>query len=122
MNLNDIVAISAVRTPMGAFGGTLKDLHSCKLGSFAVKAGYEKIGLTPDLIDDVITSNQLIRCNHCHLLATYFRNKKFCSKATDGRNCFGRHHSKQDYLRHKGKRLPVKRAWIKKARREIPGY
>ena len=91
------------------------------------KIGYnpviEFIGLFfDDLIDDVITSNQLIRCNHCHLLATYFRNKKFCSKATDGRNCFGRHHSKQDYLRHKGKRLPVKRAWIKKARREIPGY
>ncbi|MFA5345760.1 MAG: hypothetical protein WC315_05755 [Candidatus Omnitrophota bacterium] len=91
------------------------------------KIGYnpviEFIGLFfDDLIDDVITSNQLIRCNHCHLLATYFRNKKFCSKATDARNCFGRHHSKQDYLRHKGKRLPVKRAWIKKARREIPGY
>jgi len=91
------------------------------------KIGYnpviEFIGLFfDDLIDDVIASNQLIRCNHCHLLATYFRNKKFCSKATDGRNCFGRHHSKQDYLRHKGKRLPVKRAWIKKARREIPGY
>lgn len=75
-----------------------------------------------DLIDDVIANNQLIECKHCHLLASYFRNKKFCSKATDGRNCFGRHHSKQDYLRHKGKRLPVKRAWIKKARREIPGY
>jgi len=75
-----------------------------------------------DLINDAIAQEQLIECQHCHLLASYFRNKKFCSKATDGRNCFGRHHSKQDYLRHKGKRLPVKRAWIKKARREIPGY
>jgi len=91
------------------------------------KTGYnsaiEFIGLFfDDLINDVIANDQLIKCQHCHLLATYFRNKKFCSKATDGRNCFGRHHSKQDYLRHKGKRLPVKRAWIKKARREIPGY
>lgn len=75
-----------------------------------------------DLIKDAITQEQLIECQHCYLLAAYFRNKKFCSKATDGRNCFGRHHSKQDYLRHKGKRLPVKRAWIKKVRREIPGY
>ena len=75
-----------------------------------------------DLIKDAISQDQLIECQHCHLLASYFRNKKFCSKATDSRNCFGKHHSKQDYLRHKGKRLPVKRAWIKKARREIPGY
>jgi hypothetical protein len=75
-----------------------------------------------DLISDAIAQNQIIECQHCHLLASYFRNKKFCSKATDGRNCFGKHHSKQDYQRHKGKRLPVKRAWIKKARREIPGY
>ncbi len=54
MDLKDVVAISAVRTPMGAFGGTLKNLHSCKLGSFAVKAAYERIGLDPQKIDDVI--------------------------------------------------------------------
>ena len=84
---------------------------------------FEFVGIFfDDLINDAIAREQLIECQHCHLLASYFRNKKFCSKATDGRNCFGRHHSKQDYLRHKGKRLPVKRAWIKKARREIPGY
>ena len=74
------------------------------------------------LIDDMKAQHQLIECKHCHLLAKYFRNKKFCSKATDGRNCFGKHHSKQDYLRHKAKRLNTKRAWIKKARKEIPGY
>lgn len=94
---------------------------------FRRKIGYnpvvEFIGIFfDDLIDDIIANNQAIKCQHCQLLASYFRNKKYCSKATDGRNCFGRHHSKQDYLRHKGKRLPVKRAWIKKARREIPGY
>jgi len=94
---------------------------------FRRKTGYnpvvEFIGVFfDDLIDDIITNDQAIECQHCHLLASYFRNKKFCSKATDGRNCFGRHHSKQDYLRHKAKRLPVKRAWIKKTRREIPGY
>jgi len=74
------------------------------------------------LISNMKANNQLIECEHCHLLAKYFRNKKFCSKLTDGRNCFGKHHSKQDYLRHKTKRLNTKRAWIKKTRKEIPGY
>lgn len=74
------------------------------------------------LIDDMKANDQLLECAHCHLLAKYFRNKKFCSKSTDGRNCFGKHHSKQDYIRHKAKRLNTKRAWIKKTRKEIPGY
>lgn len=74
------------------------------------------------LIADMKAHDQLIECAHCYLLAKYFRNKKFCSKLTDGRNCFGKHHSKQDYLRHKTKRLNTKRAWIKKTRKEIPGY
>ncbi|HLF18992.1 MAG TPA: hypothetical protein VI749_08935 [Candidatus Omnitrophota bacterium] len=81
------------------------------------------IGLFFDsLIDDMKANHQLIECAHCRLLARYFRNKKFCNKTTDGRNCFGQYHSKKDYSRHKTKRLKAKREWIKKARKEIPGY
>ena len=54
MNLNDIVAISACRTPMGSFGGTLKDMHSCDIGAAAVKAAWERAGIQPEQIDDVI--------------------------------------------------------------------
>ncbi len=42
--LNDIVAVSAVRTPMGSFGGTLKDIASFHLGATAIKAAWEKSG------------------------------------------------------------------------------
>jgi len=39
--LTDIVAVSAVRTPMGSFGGTLKDTASYHLGAAAIKAALE---------------------------------------------------------------------------------
>jgi acetyl-CoA C-acetyltransferase len=54
MNLTDITAISACRTPMGSFGGTLKDMASYDIGAVAVKAAVERAGLQPNQIDDVI--------------------------------------------------------------------
>jgi acetyl-CoA C-acetyltransferase len=54
MQLSDIVAISACRTPMGAFGGTLKDMPAYDIGAVAVKAAVERAGLTADQIQDVI--------------------------------------------------------------------
>ncbi len=53
MNLTDIVAISAVRTPMGRFGGTLKDMATYDLGAVAIKAAVERAGVSGDSIDDV---------------------------------------------------------------------
>lgn len=75
-----------------------------------------------DLIQDILKNKKAIKCNHCGLLAKYFRNKKFCSKDVDKRNCFKNFHSKNDYYTHKEKRLPVKRAWMQKTRKEIKGY
>ena len=54
MNLNDIVAISACRTPMGSFGGTLKNMHSCKLGASVVEAAVKRAGIEAGQVDDVI--------------------------------------------------------------------
>jgi acetyl-CoA C-acetyltransferase len=54
MNITDIVAISAVRTPMGSFGGTLKDMHSCQIGAEAIKAVVARSGIDASQIDDVI--------------------------------------------------------------------
>ncbi len=54
MNLSDITSISACRTPMGAFGGTLKDMAAYDIGAVAVKAAVERAGLTGEQIDDVI--------------------------------------------------------------------
>ncbi len=54
MNLSDIVAISAVRTPMGRFGGTLKYVASFDLGAVAIRAALERAGVAGDGVDDVI--------------------------------------------------------------------
>lgn len=54
MNQNDIVVISACRTAMGKFGGTLKDIPSWSLGAIAIEAALKRAGLNGDQIDDVI--------------------------------------------------------------------
>lgn len=54
MNLNDIVCISACRTPMGRFGGTLKDMASYDIGAVAIKEAVKRSGLKPDDIDEAI--------------------------------------------------------------------
>ena len=57
MELKDIVAISAVRTPMGRFGGTIKDVASYDLGAVAIRAALERAGVAGDGIDDVMFGN-----------------------------------------------------------------
>ena len=52
--LSDIVAISACRTPMGRFGGTLKTVAAYDLGAVAVKEALRRANLSGEQIDDVI--------------------------------------------------------------------
>ena len=54
MNLNDIVAVSAVRTAMGRFGGTLKDIPAYDLGAVVVREAVQRVAVKNDDIDDVI--------------------------------------------------------------------
>jgi len=54
MELKDIVIISACRTAMGRFGGSLKDIPSYDLGGSAVKEALRRISLTGEQVDDVI--------------------------------------------------------------------
>ena len=54
MELKDVVAISAVRTPMGRFGGTLKDVPAYDLGAAAIRAVLERAGIAGDAVDDVM--------------------------------------------------------------------
>ena len=54
MELNDIVIISACRTAMGRFGGSLKDIASYDLGGVVVKDAIRRASLTGDQVDDVI--------------------------------------------------------------------
>ena len=57
MELRDIVAISAVRTPMGRFGGTLRGIASYDLGAAAIRAAIARAGVAGDGIDDVTFGN-----------------------------------------------------------------
>jgi acetyl-CoA C-acetyltransferase len=54
---NDIVAISAVRTPLGGFGGSFKDVPAYDLGAAAIRAALERSGLSGTQIDQVIFAN-----------------------------------------------------------------
>jgi acetyl-CoA C-acetyltransferase len=49
-----VYIISAVRTPMGSFGGSLKSFSATQLGGIAIKGAVEKAGVSPDLVQEVI--------------------------------------------------------------------
>jgi len=59
MNKKEVYIISAVRTPMGSFGGSLKDFSATKLGSIAIKAALEKAGIQPQQVQDVLMGSVL---------------------------------------------------------------
>ena len=50
----DVVIVSAARTPIGKFGGALKDLSSGHLGSLIIQAVIRRAGIIPDQVDEVI--------------------------------------------------------------------
>jgi hypothetical protein len=54
MNTNEVYILSAVRTPMGSFGGTLKDISATKLGAIAIKASVERAGISPAAVQEVL--------------------------------------------------------------------
>ncbi len=54
---DDIVCVSAVRTPFGKFGGSMRDLDIYDLGAIAMRNALEKIKLDPAIIDEVWWGN-----------------------------------------------------------------
>ncbi|MBQ3399823.1 MAG: acetyl-CoA C-acyltransferase, partial [Lachnospiraceae bacterium] len=48
-----VVIASAVRTPIGSFGGSLKDVSAAKLGSIAIKGAIEAAGIKPEDVEHV---------------------------------------------------------------------
>jgi acetyl-CoA C-acetyltransferase len=49
--------ISAVRTPIGSFGGSLSSITAPTLGATAIKAAIEKAGIEPDQVEEVLYGN-----------------------------------------------------------------
>jgi acetyl-CoA C-acetyltransferase len=51
--MKDVVIVSACRTAIGAFGGSLRDMHAATLASVTMSEAVKRAGLDPQLIDDV---------------------------------------------------------------------
>lgn len=54
MSNRTVYIVSAVRTPMGSFGGSLKDFSAPQLGAIAIKAAVERAGIQPDQVQEVL--------------------------------------------------------------------
>ena len=52
--MKEVVIVSAARTPIGSFGGTLKGVPTRKLGAIAIKGAIERAGIKPEMVDEVI--------------------------------------------------------------------
>ena len=55
----EVYIVSAVRTPLGSFGGTLAGVSATKLGSIAIKGALDKIKLDPTLVNEVFMGSVL---------------------------------------------------------------
>lgn len=56
-NMKKVVIVSAVRTPIGSFMGSLSTVPATKLGAVAIKGALDKIGLDPALVEEVFMGN-----------------------------------------------------------------
>jgi len=55
--MKEVYIVSAVRTPIGSFGGILASFSATQLGSFAIKAALEKAGIHPQQVQEVFMGN-----------------------------------------------------------------
>lgn len=57
--MREVAIVSAVRTPIGKFGGTLANTSSVDLAETVIRGALDKAGLKPDQVEDVIFGNVL---------------------------------------------------------------
>ncbi len=55
--MKDVVIVSAARTPIGSFLGGLSTIPAPRLGAIAIKGALDKIGLDPNLVEEVLMGN-----------------------------------------------------------------
>ncbi|KAG0243851.1 erg10, acetyl-CoA C-acetyltransferase [Actinomortierella wolfii] len=58
-NLNEVVIVSAARTPVGSFQGSLKSFTAPQLGAIAIRGAIEKAGIKPEQVEEVYMGNVL---------------------------------------------------------------
>jgi len=54
MTMKEVYIVSAVRTPMGSFGGSLASVSATKLGAVAIKGALDRISLNPNEVQEVL--------------------------------------------------------------------
>jgi acetyl-CoA C-acetyltransferase len=57
--MNEVYIVSAVRTPIGSFGGSLSSLSASELGAAAIKAAVERAGIQSEQVQEVFMGNVL---------------------------------------------------------------
>jgi acetyl-CoA C-acetyltransferase len=55
--MKEVVIVSAVRTPIGSFMGSLSTIPAPRLGAIAIKSALERINLNPEMVDEVLMGN-----------------------------------------------------------------
>jgi acetyl-CoA C-acetyltransferase len=54
---NEVFILSAARTPIGSFGGTLSSVHASRLGATAIRGAVDVAGIEPDSVDELYMGN-----------------------------------------------------------------
>ncbi len=57
--MREVVIVSAVRTPIGTFGGSFKNVSAVKLGTIVAEEAMKRANIKPDMVDEVIFGNVL---------------------------------------------------------------
>ena len=55
--MKEVYIISAARTPIGSFGGSLAGISAIELGAIAVRGAIAKAGVDPRLVEEVFMGN-----------------------------------------------------------------
>ncbi len=65
--MKDVVIVSACRTAIGAFGGTLKKSNAAKLAAATMKEAVKRSNINPEIIDDIRYGNCMEPANSCNV-------------------------------------------------------
>ena len=65
--MKEVVIVSACRTAIGAFGGSLKDMNAAEIGKVAMAEAVDRAGIDPALIDDVRFGNCMEPVDACNV-------------------------------------------------------
>jgi acetyl-CoA C-acetyltransferase len=65
--MQEVVIVSGVRTPIGSFGGSLKDVSAIELGRIAAVEAMKRAGIEPGDIQDVLVGNCMMRSDEINI-------------------------------------------------------